>query len=101
MLYTLQKTATGFFESGTLTGGPVINVALLTASLNYIKSLGVANIQAHRQLLIRKLQQEVPRLGFTAVTPPESTGPIVTFAKQNIAQPEIPRKLQAGGSTCG
>jgi len=94
--YTLQQTATGFFESGTLTGGPAINVALLTASLNYIKSLGVANIQAHRQPLIRKLQQEVPRLGFTAVTPPESTGPNVTFAKQNLAQTEIPRKLQAG-----
>ena len=94
--YTLQKTATGFFESGTLTGGPAINVALLTASLNYIKSLGVANIQAHRQPLIRKLQQEVPRLGFVAVTPPESTGPNVTFAKQNLAQTEIPRKLQAG-----
>jgi selenocysteine lyase/cysteine desulfurase len=94
--YTLQKTATGYFESGTLTGGPAINVALLTASLNYIKSLGVANIQAHRQPLLRKLQQEVPRLGFTAVTPPESTGPNVTFAKQNLAQTEIPRKLQAG-----
>jgi selenocysteine lyase/cysteine desulfurase len=94
--YTLQKTATGFFESGTLTGGPAINVALLTASLNYIKSLGVANIQAHREPLIRKLQQEVPRLGFTAVTPPESTGPNVTFAKQNLAQTELPRKLQAG-----
>jgi len=94
--YNLQKTATGFFESGTLTGGPAINVALMTASLNYIKSLGVANIQAHRQPLIKKLQQEVPRLGFTAVTPPNSTGPIVTFAKQNIAQTDIARKLQAG-----
>ena len=94
--YTLQKTATGLFESGTLTGGPAINVALLTASLNYIKSLGVANIQAHRQPLIRKLQQEVPRLGFTAVTPAGSTGPNVTFAKQNLAQTDIPRKLQAG-----
>jgi selenocysteine lyase/cysteine desulfurase len=93
--YTLQKSATGFFESGTLTGGPAINVALLTASLNYIKSVGVGNIQAHRQPLIRKLQQEVPRLGFTAVTPPGSTGPIVTFAKQNLAQTEIPRRLQA------
>jgi len=94
--YNLQKTATGFFESGTLTGGPAINVALMTASLNYIKSLGVANIQAHRQPLIKQLQQEVPRLGFTAVTPPNSTGPIVTFAKQNIAQTDIARKLQAG-----
>jgi selenocysteine lyase/cysteine desulfurase len=94
--YGFQKSATGTFESGTLTGGPALNVALLTASLNYIKSIGVASIQAHRQPLIRKLQQEVPRLGFTPVTPPESTGPNVTFVKQNIGQTDLPRKLQAG-----
>ena len=94
--YGFQKSATGMFESGTLTGGPAINVALLTASLNYINSLGVASIQAHRQPLIKKLQQEVPRLGFTPVTPPESTGPNVTFARTNLANTDLPRKLQAG-----
>jgi selenocysteine lyase/cysteine desulfurase len=93
--YAFEKSAAGTFESGTLTGGPAMNVALLTASLTYIGSLGVANIQAHRQPLIRRLQQEVPRLGFTAVTPPESTGPIVTFARPNLTQTGIPRKLQA------
>lgn len=94
--YGFQKSATGMFESGTLTGGPAMNVALLTASLNYIKSLGVASIQAHRQPLIKKLQQEVPRLGFTPVTPPESTGPNVTFARTNLTNSDLPRKLQAG-----
>ena len=94
--YAFQKSATGMFESGTLTGGPAMNVALLTASLNYVKTLGVTNIQAHRQPLIKKLQQEVPRLGFTPVTPPESTGPVVTFARPNISGTDIPRKLQAG-----
>ncbi len=93
--YGFQKSATGMFESGTLTGGPAINVALLTSSLNYIKSLGLANIRAHRQPLIKRLQQEVPRLGFTPVTPPDSTGPNVTFARQNIGQTDIPRKLEA------
>jgi len=94
--YELEKTAAGMFETGTLTGSTEINVALLTASLIYVRELGVANIQAHRQPLIMKLQQEVPRLGFTPVTPPESTGGNVTFAKKNIGQTEIPRKLQAG-----
>jgi selenocysteine lyase/cysteine desulfurase len=94
--YDLQKTAAGMFETGTLTGSTAVAVALLTASLTYVRELGVANIQAHRQPLIRKLQQEVPRLGFTPVTPPESTGGNVTFAKTNIGQTEIPRKLQAG-----
>jgi selenocysteine lyase/cysteine desulfurase len=92
--YALQNSAAGLFESGTLTGGPAMNVALVTASLNYIRSLGVANIQAHRQPLIKRLQQEVPRLGFTAVTPPEATGPNVTFAKLDLAGTDIPRKLQ-------
>jgi|SRR5215471_5621923 len=93
--YAFQKSAGGLFESGTLTGGPALNVALLTASLNYITSLGVANIQAHRQPLLARLQQDVPRRGFVPVTPPESTGPIVTFVKPNLAAGEIPRKLQA------
>ena len=43
LAYALEKSATGTFETGTLTGGPAINVALLTASLNYMMSLGVAN----------------------------------------------------------
>jgi len=72
-----------------------MNVALLTASLNYVSSLGLANIQAHRQPLLKRLQQEVPRLGFTAVTPPESTGPNVTFARRNLADTDIPRRLHA------
>ena len=92
--YAFQNSAAGLFECGTLTGGPAMNVALVTASLNYIRSLGVANIQAHRQPLIRRLQQDVPRLGFTAVTPPDATGPNVTFAKPNLAGTDIPRKLQ-------
>jgi selenocysteine lyase/cysteine desulfurase len=94
--YTLQNTAGGMFESGTLTGGPAINVALLTASLGYVKELGVANIQAHRLPLIKKLQQEVPRFGFTPVTPPESTAGVVTFAKRDLGQTDLSRRLQAG-----
>jgi len=94
--YDFQRSAAGMFESGTLAGSAAINVAMLTASLNYITSIGVAHIQAHRQPLIRKLKQEVPRLGFTLVTPPESTSAVVTFAKTNIGQGDVPRKLQAG-----
>jgi selenocysteine lyase/cysteine desulfurase len=93
--YDFQRSATGMFESGTLAGSVAINVALLTASLNYIKSLGVANIQAHRLPLIRKLQQEVPRLGFTPVTPPESTAGVATFAKTGVGQSDLPKRLQS------
>jgi selenocysteine lyase/cysteine desulfurase len=95
LAYELERSASGMFETGTLAAKVAINTALLTASLSYIQNLGLANIQAHRQPLIRKLQQEVPRLGFTPMTPAESTSGIVTFAKQGVGQSELPRKLEA------
>jgi selenocysteine lyase/cysteine desulfurase len=71
------------------------NLALLASSLTYVKSLGVANIQAHRFPLIRKLQAEVPRLGFTAVTPPDATGGNVSFARKGLTESDVPRRLAA------
>ena len=59
----------------------------------YIQSLGVENIQAHRQPLLKKLRDEMPRLGFTPVTPPESTSPIITFAMKDGAA--VQKKLDA------
>jgi len=67
-------------------------VACLNYSLDYILQLGVEAIQAHRQPLLRRLQQEMPRLGFEAMTPPETTSPIVTFAKKETA--EISQRLK-------
>jgi selenocysteine lyase/cysteine desulfurase len=90
--WAFRKDATGAFEIGTI-GGSI--AAGLGASLGYIKQLGVANIHAHRQPLLRKLRDEVPRLGFTSVTPPDSTAGVITFAKQNVGTSELPRKLQA------
>ena len=91
--YQFDRGTHSLFEPGTLGGGT--NVALIDASLNYIKSLGLANIQAHRAPLLRKLQQEVPRFGFTPVTPAESTGGNVTFAKQGVYQTDLPKRLEA------
>jgi len=88
-------TAASMFEIGTLTGSTMTNLALLASSLTYVKSLGVANIQAHRLPLIRKLQAEVPRLGFTAVTPPDATGGNVSFARKGLAESDVPRRLAA------
>jgi selenocysteine lyase/cysteine desulfurase len=95
LAYALQKSAAGMFESGTLTGGPALNVALVTASLEYLARLGVANFRAHRLPLVRTLQREVPRLGFTPVTPPESTAGVVTFPRKDLAQTDVPSRLQA------
>jgi selenocysteine lyase/cysteine desulfurase len=93
--YSFSRSAAGMFETGSLTGSVEANVALLASSLSYVLSLGVANIQAHRLPMIRRLRQEIPRLGFTAVTPAGSTGGNVTFAKTNLGDGDIPKRLLA------
>lgn len=92
--YQLSKSAAGMFETGTLAGRTAINTALLSASLEYILGLGVANILAHRQPLIQKLQTEVARLGLTPMTPSDANSPMVTFARKNIGTSEIRNKLE-------
>jgi selenocysteine lyase/cysteine desulfurase len=95
--YAFNRSAAGFFEMGSLTGSAEAMVALLATSLAYVHSLGVANIQAHRLPLIRRLQQEVPRLGFAAMTPSASTAGNVTFARKGLLESDIPKRLAAAG----
>jgi len=88
--YTPGSAAAEYFQLGTMAYGVL---AALGVSIPYIQSLGVENIQRYRQPMIDRLQRELPRLGFTAQTPPDSPSPIVTFAHKD---PEsINRKLQA------
>jgi selenocysteine lyase/cysteine desulfurase len=90
--WTPGSDATGYFQLGTMANGVA---AALRSSLPYIRQLGIENIQAWRQPMLRKLQTEMPRLGFAAQTPPDSTSPIVTFAHKDAET--IKRKLQAAG----
>jgi selenocysteine lyase/cysteine desulfurase len=53
---------------------------VLTHSLPYIRKLGVENIAAHRQPMLKRLHAEMPRLGFTPLTPLESASALVSFA---------------------
>ena len=78
--YTPGRGAGTFTRLGTVASGVAF---ALGVSLPYIQSLGVASIQAHRQPLLKKLQDEMPRLGFVPQTPRESTSPIVTFAHKD------------------
>jgi selenocysteine lyase/cysteine desulfurase len=88
--WTPGGDATRYFQLGTMANGVA---AALRVSLPYIRQLGVENIQAWRQPMLKKLQTEMPRLGFAAQTPPDSTSPIVTFAHKD---PEsINKRLQA------
>ena len=88
--YVPGKDASSYFQLGTMASGVA---AALAVSIPYIQSLGVDNIQRHREPLIQRLQQEMPRLGFTPQTPLDSRSPIVTFAHRDTAT--IARKLEA------
>ena len=70
------RSAAGHFEVGTISQA---TVAALSYSLPYIQRLGVENIQAHVQSLTRRLQKELPRLGYPAATPVEAKSAIVSF----------------------
>jgi len=88
--WELKDDASGYFEVGSIANG---TGAAVSASLQYIKALGVANIQAHRQPLLKRLREEMPRLGYPLLTPPDSTSPIITFGAKDGAA--LARKLQA------
>lgn len=92
--YTLNTTATGMFETGSLKGEVEVGLALLANSLGYVMKLGPANIRAHRLPLLKKLNEEMPRLGFTPVTPKNGTASLVTFAKTDLGKSNIPRRLE-------
>lgn len=75
--WKLGTDASAHFEVGTF-AIPVTHV--LAKSLPYIRSLGVENIQAHRQPLLKRLRAEMPRLGFQPLTPPETPSALISFA---------------------
>jgi selenocysteine lyase/cysteine desulfurase len=93
VVWSLGRDASNHFEAGSI-GGNAAGAYAYSASLAYIQQLGVANIQAHRQPLLRRLELEVPRLGYPLLTPPGSTSPIITFGTKDGTL--IEKKLAVG-----
>jgi len=87
--WELETNATGHFEVGTQAIG-VCHV--LAQSLPYIRRLGVENIHAHRQPFLKRLHEEMPRLGFEPLTPPESTSALISFAVKDYKS--VQQRLQ-------
>lgn len=86
-----QRTdAAGHFEMGTVSN---TTVAALSYSLEMLLNLGVRAIQEQRQPLLRRLQKEMPALGFEPMTPAESTSPIVAFAMKDTEK--LAKRLSA------
>jgi len=77
------RDASAVFEVGSRANGAL---AALGVALPYILSIGVENIHAYRQPMLRRLHAEMPRLGFQPVTPPETTSPLITFATPRGAE---------------
>jgi selenocysteine lyase/cysteine desulfurase len=81
--WKLSNDATGRFEVGTSGSGAQ---HVLEETLPYIRKIGVEKIHAHRQPLLKKLREEMPRLGFASITPPESTSAITSFTMKDRAK---------------
>jgi len=85
--WTLRPDASGHFEVGTYGQGAV---NALGVSIPYLRRLGVERIQAYRQPLLRRLHEEMPRLGWTSITPRETPSPLIAFtlagAEQRFAE---------------
>ncbi len=74
--WELGLDASATFEVGSYAYAPM---AALSVSLPYIRSLGVAAIEAHRQALLERLRKEMPRLGFAPITPAGTKSALLTF----------------------
>jgi selenocysteine lyase/cysteine desulfurase len=74
--WTLRSDASAHFEVGTFGQGAVNALAV---SLPYLRGIGVEKIQAYRQPFLRRLHEELPRLGFVPLTPPETKSALIAF----------------------
>ena len=88
-------SAAAHFEVGSNALGAL---AALGASLPYIRSLGVENIQAWRKPLLERLHAEMPRLGLRPVTPAGTTSPLISFVfdeNKRVGERLTARKINA------
>ncbi len=83
------------YESGSFSyvGGTCAH-----AALQYIRELGVANIRAHAKALTERLQKEMPRLGYPALTPAGNDTPIVSFRVSDYAATSAKLRKAFGGT---
>lgn len=81
--FEVRRDATGHFATGTTSG---TGVAQLDYSLDYIRVLGLENIQRHRQPLLDKARHELERRGYRCMTPPGATSPILTFIYEDASK---------------
>ena len=78
--YELANTTEGYFS---IWSEPRIVVAQLEYSLKYILDVGVDIITEYRQPFLKRLQDEIPKLGFKPLTPKGSVTPLLAYEFKN------------------
>jgi selenocysteine lyase/cysteine desulfurase len=68
-------------------------LAAAVGALGYINDIGVERITAHREPLLRRLREELPKHGFTPLTPADAQGPSIVFARDGVG-PRFKQALQ-------
>jgi selenocysteine lyase/cysteine desulfurase len=91
--WTLANDVSGHFEMGSFAHAPG---HALAASLAYIERLQVARIEEWRQPLLRRLHAEMPRLGFTPLTPGDSRSALIAFTRDGLGERYAARLEKAG-----
>jgi selenocysteine lyase/cysteine desulfurase len=88
----INHAATGVaaFDCGTPS---VITYAAQYEAFKYIEKIGIANIRAHADRLIGRLQKELPPLGYAPITPKGTASSIVTFLCKDAEA--VRRKIRA------
>jgi selenocysteine lyase/cysteine desulfurase len=81
--YTLGSSTAARFEVSTPDWG---GLAVVEASLAYLRRIGVDRIARYRAPLLERLQAELPSRGFESLTPPGSNAPLVVFAFEGAAR---------------
>ena len=75
--WTLGTDTASMFEVSTPSWSAL---ATIVGSLNYINDIGVEAIRRHADPMLRRLQEELPKHGFTPLTLPEYQGSYVVFS---------------------
>ncbi len=81
--YQLGTTTAQLFEVSTPNWS---GLAVAVGALNYIRDIGVERIARYRAPLLRRLQDELPRHGFTALTPTDSHAAHLAYLRQGAGQ---------------
>ncbi len=78
--FQVRPDCTGHFATGTTSA---TGVAHLDFSLDYVRALGVENIQRYRQPLLDYARTELEKRGYRCMTPPGCTTPILAFVQRD------------------